>query len=102
MKNISLILSSVLAFQLASLAFLPVVKAEAESTRPKSMLEQQAVGKSTRFYRYLGIASGELGVDGRPLVQGRAMKQKQTDAQTQTQDQPEPVNTKPAETNLIK
>jgi hypothetical protein len=100
MKNISLILFSALAFQLASLAFLPVVKADVEYLRSKSMLEQKAVGKSTRFYRYLGIASGELDVDGRPLVQGRAMKQKQTDAQTQ--DQPEPVNTKPAETNLVK
>ena len=76
MKNISLILS-VLTFELASLAFLPVVKADVEYLRPTSMSEQKAVGKSARFYRYLGIASGELGVDGKPLVQGYAMRQKQ-------------------------
>lgn len=73
MKNTSLILT----LQLASLAFLPLVKAGVEYLRPKSMPEQKAVGKSAHFYRYLGIASDELGVDGKPLVQGYAMRQKQ-------------------------
>jgi hypothetical protein len=73
MKNSSLILT----FQPASLAFLPLVKADVEYLRPKSMPEQKAVGKSARSYHYLGIASGELGVDGKPLVQGYAMRQKQ-------------------------
>ncbi len=100
MKNISLILSSVLTFQLASLTFVSVVKADVESPRPKSMLEQKAVGKSARFYRYLGIARGELGVDGKPLGQGRAVKQKQ--AGIHTQHQPTAGEAKPAETPLVK